>query len=240
MSDIDDLIGEEVPAPKRGPGRPRKNAAKPPAKKPPRTPAGLPGEEETLSMDIADVYGGVSAHWLSQVFGYDKNTIKKRLAKANLEVVGRRNGGQLYRIADAAQWLVKPKVDLTSYIKSLRPNDLPPMLNDNYWSAMLKRQKWEENAKDLWRTEDVLAVFGDVAFMIKTTSQLWVEEIDRHHTLTPEMRETLTQLVDNLLEQIHENLIEMPQSKKTPSSVAEEGAMPEGEKPQKPEDVDIV
>ena len=180
---------------------------------------------EPISMDIAEVYGGVSAHWLSQVFGHDKNTIKKKIAAANLEIVGKRNGGPLYRIADAAAVLVKPKVDLVAYVKSLRPNDLPPMLNDAYWSAMLKRQKWEENAGDLWRTEAVLEVFGDLALSFKTTVNLWVEEVDRQESLSPGQRKILTGLADKLLEQVYEVMVEAPRKKKTASTIIEEGGV---------------
>lgn len=177
--------------------------------------------DDPVSIHLADVYGGVSSSWLAQVFGHDKNTIAKKLAAAGIEVVGRRNGGPLYRIPDAAAYLVKPKVDLVSYIKSLRPNDLPPMLNDAYWAAMLKRQKWEENARELWRTEDVLAVFGDLAFSIKTTVNLWVEEVDRTQGLTPEQRLTITQLSDKLLEQVHELMVEAPKQRVTRPSISD-------------------
>ncbi|MCQ4311704.1 DUF1441 family protein [Pseudomonas stutzeri] len=176
---------------------------------------------------LADVYGGVSASWLAQVFGHDKNTIAKKLASAGCEVVGRRNGGPLYRIPDAAAYLVKPKVDLVSYIKTLRPNDLPPMLNDAYWGAMLKRQKFEENARDLWRTESVLKVFGNLAISFKTTANLWVEEVERIEGLTPEQRVLITQLTDRLLENVYQLMVEAPKNGNTLSSLMDDGAEPE-------------
>lgn len=232
--DDDDLIGGgEAPAPKKAPAKRQPKSTKP-AKEPPKDADG-----EIMSFDVADVYGGVSAAWLAQVFNADKNTIKKKLARGGCEPVGRgRGNAPLYAIHEAAAYLVKPKIDLITYIKSLRPNDLPPMLNEAYWSAMLKRQKWEENAKDLWRTEDVARILGDVAFLYKTTSQLWVEELDRHHGLTAEMRETLIQLVDTLLERIHEELTSLSQRQSTASSVAEEGAMPSDGNENKPQIVD--
>lgn len=219
----------DAPVVKRPPGRPRKVL---PAIPVPQQPAeDMPGGEESLgppSMDIADIYGGVTASWLAQMFGHDKNTIKKKLSAANLEVVGQNRGAPTYRLHEAAQYLVKPKVDLVAYVKSLRPNDLPPMLNEAYWSAMLKRQKWEENARDLWRTSDVLEVFGDLAISFKTTVNLWVEEVDRQESLSPEQRKIITTLCDKLLEQLHEQMIESPKKRKTVSSVFEDGAMPEG------------
>lgn len=226
---------------KRGPGRPRKSPAKTPAKKP-AAPAPeedlIGGEEpeapaapEKVSIDIAEIYGGVSSNWLATMFGHDKNTIKKKLAKANIEIVGRRNGGPLYRLADAAPYLVKPQVDLVEYIKGLRPNDLPPMLNDAYWSAMLKRQKWEENAKDLWRSEDVLEVLGDLNFQVRNTVNLWVEEVDRVDALSQKQRDVITKRADDLLSLFYKTLVELPAKRSTKASLAEEGAMPEGTHP---------
>lgn len=181
-----------------------------------------PEADDEVVIALSDVYGGVSSSWLAQVFGHDKNTIAKKLASAGIEVVGRRNGGPLFRIPDAAAYLVKPKVDLVSYIKSLRPNDLPPMLNDAYWSAMIKRQKWEENAGELWRTADVLEVFGDLAIMFKTTVNLWVEEVERLQGLTVDQRRVLTTQSDKLLEQVYELMVEAPARRKTTSVIVEE------------------
>lgn len=210
---------------KRGPGRPRKAAKTKPEED---DLIGGVEPEEKIRLDPAEVYGGVSANWLATMFGADKNTIKKKLAVSGIEIVGRRNGGPLYRLSDAAAYLVKPKVDLVAYIKSLRPNDLPPMLNEAYWSAMLKRQKWEENAGDLWRTEDVLEVLGDLNFQVRNTVNLWVEEVDRLDPLTDKQREIIVKQADRLLELFYNMLVELPGQRRTASSLAEEGAIPEG------------
>lgn len=186
-----------------------------------------PDEPEPVSLDLSLCYGGVSCSWLAQMFGADKNTIKKKLAQAGIEVVGQRNGGPLYRLPDAAPYLVKPKVDLVAYIKSLRPNDLPPMLNEAYWSAMIKRQKWEENAGDLWRTADVLDVLGSLNTTIRDRVRLWADEVEREGALTQAQREALLRQSDNLLLAVHKALVDMPKSGNTPSSIAEEGAIPE-------------
>lgn len=177
--------------------------------------------DEGFDHDITTVLGGVSAYWLGQVFGHDKNTIKRKLGSSGCKVYRRRGKTPLYLIKDAAQYLVTPKVDIESYIKSLRPVDMPPSLNKDFWAAALARQKWEENAKQLWRTADVLEVFGDTALHIKSTVTLWVEELDRAHGLTAEQRETIQQLSDNLLEQVHDMMVTSPARGNTPSSAAE-------------------
>lgn len=203
-----------------------------PPPEPPEEPTGPSAAEsmargETFDQDLSTIFAGVSSHWLGTVFGMDPLTVKKKLGKAGVPVMGKRKGGNLYALKDAAQYLIKPRVDLQEYIKGLRPNDLPPMLNDAYWRAMIQRQKWEENAGDLWRTDDVLAVFGELAMSIKSQVSLWVEELDRVHGLSPDMRTQVTQMSDNLLQQIHEIMVEAPTRKRTVSSIYEEGVLPD-------------
>ena len=216
-----------VPGKKRGPYKPRapKSSAQSTDDLLGAPPKSAVDEEPTLDgLDLAQVYGGVSAAWLGHVFGMDKNTIKKKLAKC--EVAGKNRGTPLYRIKDAAAWLVPPKVDLMTYIKSLRPQDMPPQLNDSYWSAMGRRQKVLADAKELWRTPDVLDVFGSAAIKIKSTVQLWVDEVDRVHGLSDEQRTMLTRMADGLLSDIHEIFVTAPRERSTFSTITEHEAPP--------------
>lgn len=219
-----------VPGKKRGPYKPR--APKTSAQSTDDLEGALPqsptDDEPTLDgLDLAQVYGGVSAAWLGHVFGMDKNTIKKKLAKC--EVAGKNRGTPLYRIKDAAAWLVPPKVDLMTYIKGLRPQDMPPQLNDAYWSAMGRRQKVLADAKELWRTPDVLQVFGEAAIKIKSTVTLWTDEVERVHGLTDEQRQMLTRMADGLLEDIHQIFVTAPSERSTYSTITEHEPAPQPE-----------
>lgn len=197
---------------KRGPGRPRK---------PPRVESSAQsGDDPALDgLDLGVVHGGVSAAWLGHVFGHDKNTIKKKLSQC--EIAGRNRGTPLYRIKDAAAWLVPPKVDIMTYIKGLRPQDLPPVLNDAYWGAMRKRQAVLKEAGDTWATDDVLKVFGTAALRIKSSVQLWVDELERVHGLSDEQRRILVQMSDGLLEDVYEIFVTAPKEGRTPSTLIE-------------------
>lgn len=200
-------------------GRPRKDAVQDDDL------LGVPAPPEDSNAPIAKapdlglVIGGVSAAWLGHVFGMDKNTVKKRLAKC--PVAGMNRGTPHYLIKEAAAYLVNPKVDVEEYIRSLRPQDLPPHLNDTYWSALGKRQKVLADAKETWNTDDVLAVFGRVNMRIKSTVMLWVDEVDRVHGLTDEQREMLTRMADGLLEDIHELYVTEPSRGRTRSTIQE-------------------
>lgn len=122
----------------RPPGRPRKT---PPAEQPEEDLlGGAPRMDSPLldGLDLGQVAGGVSAAWLGHVFEHDKNTIKKKLARCPISGMNRRT--PLYRIKDAAEWLVKPKVDIMTYLKGLRQQDVPIQMNKDYWAAMRTRQ----------------------------------------------------------------------------------------------------
>lgn len=202
----------------RGPGRPRKTAA-------PDELLGVPAPADGSAVPIAKapdlglVAGGVSAAWLGHVFGMDKNTVKKRLA--NCPVAGMNRGTPHYLIKEAAAYLVNPKVDIEEYIRSVRPQDLPPHLNDTYWSALGKRQKVLADARETWNTDDVLAVFGRVNIKIKSTVQLWVDEVERVHGLSDEQRQMLTRMADGLLEDVHEMYVTEPTRHRTRSTIKE-------------------
>lgn len=208
----------------RPPGRPRKQPISSASRDDDLIGGGAPTAPQNDSpaldgLDLGVVYGGVSAAWLGHVFGMDKNTIKKKLAKC--EVAGRNGQTPLYRIKDAAAWLIPPKVDIGTWIKGQRPRDLPPELNDAYWAAMGKRQKVLKEAGDTWNTADVLAVFGAAAIKIKTTVQLWVDEVERVKGLTDEQRKMLVQMSDGLLEEIHEIYVTAPAKGHTRSTITE-------------------
>lgn len=193
---------------KRGPGRPRKVVS-----------SAIGGDPALDGLDLGLVHGGVSAAWLGHVFGHDKNTIKKKLEKC--EPCGSNRGTPLYRIKDAAAWLVPPKVDIMTYIKGMRPQDMPPVLNDAYWSAMRKRQVVLKEAGDTWATADVLRVFGEGALRIKSTVQLWVDELERVHGLTEEQRRILVQMSDGLLEDVYQIFVTAPKESRTRSTLSE-------------------
>lgn len=185
----------------------------------------LPGPAEgstnpiSKAPDLALVAGGVSAAWLGHVFGMDKNTVKKRLAKC--PVAGMNRSTPHYLIPVAAAYLVNPKVDIEEYIRSVRAQDLPAHLNDTYWSALGKRQKVLADAGDTWDTADVLAVFGRANIQIKSTVQLWVDEVERVQGLTDEQRAMLIRMSDGLLEDIHEIYVTEPEKCRTRSTIKE-------------------
>ena len=163
---------------------------------------------------------GVSVYWLSTVFRMSQQAVRRRLADCP-PMKGGRGGSLLYDIREAAAYLVEPKLDMERFLSQMNASDLPPTLQKEVWDAKLKRQTFEERAKDLWRTEDVMATYADTFATIKTTVQLWPDEVERAKGLTNEQRTEMVRLSDLLLDAIYESLCKQAQDKRTPSSIEE-------------------
>ncbi len=184
-----------------------------------KTEAVAPVNDDISVLGIADVQHGVSIGTLSQIFGMDPTTIRKRLR--DCPAILRRKAGYLYDMKVAAQYLVTPVFDIEEYMKTMRPADLPTHLQEAYWSAMRKKQQWEVDARRLWLTEDVVRKFGEVFQHIKFAMQLWPDNVERAIGITPEQRTLLIGMGDALQKEIHEKLIGMQHADSTPSSLGE-------------------
>lgn len=168
---------------------------------------------------IQDVHGGVTVSWLAEAFHMNPATVKRRLA--DCPPLHRRKAGYVYELKQAAQYLVKPTVNVEQYIAQMKSTDLPANLQQSYWDAALKRQKWMENAGDLWRTADVMGVFALVFKSVKAQCQLFSDTVERTSGLTREQRVILEQLVDALQNDIYVAVKEFASSRSTPSQINE-------------------
>lgn len=169
--------------------------------------------------DIGDVANGVTATWLASALGSSIGTVRVRLAKCRSRKVG---SLIVYDLKEAMEFLVKPQIDIAKYLKDLKKDDLPEVLRESYWSALLKRQQWEVNAKELWHTEDVSTVLGDTFQAIKFAIQLWVDDMERETSITPAQYAFLVKKTDALQALIHKSLVSAFAEKATPSSAGKE------------------
>lgn len=170
--------------------------------------AGAPILRSDEVKQIRDIPHGVSISWLCTVFRVDRRTAQLRLAKCpTMRVAGDRRV-TLYDVATAAPYLVTPNLTSEEFLRVLNRTDLPNGLQVQFWDAMLKRQKWEENAGQLWPTGRVLDVLGQTFQTMKFAMQLWVETLEREAEVTPEQRAALTRMVDALQQEIYSGLVE--------------------------------
>lgn len=213
------MTEQKMPA-KRGPKGPRKPAYVP-------VPDAPPVDREALAdlptSALTDIFSGLSVSALAAIFKQDKKTVSRKLA--NITPIGKKRGFPVYDVAEAAAWLIKPKIDIEKYMMSLRPMDLPPWLQRDFWDAMNKRQKWEEGAADLWRTDKIVEFLAEVLRNIKNTVMLWNEGLEREDSLSDEQRGYYRQMTDGLLDDLYQALLKMTDEAEFPqyeSMIAEQ------------------
>jgi hypothetical protein len=162
----------------------------------------------------------VSISFLADVLMKDRKSVTKRLA--NLTPMGYHRGNiPLYDFRQAMGYLVTPKMDAAEAIRKMGADDLPIGLQKDVWDARLKQQKWMEQAGELWRTEAVLEVLGEAFQRLKTTTQLWIDQLSESHALPADVRKDLTAMVDGLQQDLHATLVEMPKERATTNQLAE-------------------
>lgn len=169
--------------------------------------------------DVTALHAGVTVSWLAQAFRMDPKTVKFRLAKC--PVLKAHQRGYIYEFKVAVAYLIPPQVDIAEYLQTVKIKDLPTRIQAEYWQAMRARQIWEREAGNLWRTEDVLAKFGEVFGILKSTTQLWGEDMERSVILSIEQRDFLRERIDSLLDDLYGKLTTLPEQSATASSLAE-------------------
>lgn len=162
---------------------------------------------------------GVSVSFLAKTFRMAPQTVREKLARCEPTEESAKGGAvrknYRYDLATAASYLVTPKLTPEQFLSAVKRADLPPAFQQQFWDAQLKRQKWEEQAGQLWRTEKVQEVLGTAFQNMKFTMQLWVDALERETGLTEKQREVLIRLVDGLQQDTYDSLVKMAETKHT-------------------------
>lgn len=206
MRDIEDLAGTSP----RKRGRPRKNAFTSAISRMKPVPVEAPEPDEPeVDLSYRSVYEvkqGVPTKWLSHVFGVSRHHVEKRLANLRPVDTGL-SGNPLYAVAEAAAYLVEPKVDLKDFLDSVKDSDLPDDLRLKLWTARRARNKVLEEEGELWRSAVVMEKFSEVLLAIREKLQLIPEQIERMSGITPEQYKLIRGVVDGVQEEMYQAAI---------------------------------
>lgn len=163
------------------------------------------GENTGLHKRRAEIASGLPVTELAKLFRTNILNVRRKLA--GVKPIGDRAGDPVYDICDAAQMLVKPNIDIAEYIKTMRPNDVPAALQKQFWDAQLGRQKFEENAGHLWRTEKVQLAMADLLKIVRQQLQLLADTVERETSLTPEQRAVINRIADDVQDSTYKKMV---------------------------------
>lgn len=157
-----------------------------------------------------ELLDGLSVNQLAKLFGLDRRTVSNRLQQAGAQAssTARRQGYKLYKVCDVAEILIEPyatPANLRDQVTVLKHSGN----HKDYWDAMLKRQKFLLENKDLWRTERVIEVFSEVFKQFRETCVVFSDNIEHESDLPPEIIDKTKKFIDALLIEIREKLLVM-------------------------------
>lgn len=159
-------------------------------------------DDETKAL----LFEGASISQLGRLFGMDNRTVASKIHA--IDPVGRRAGNPIYAVKDAAPYLVETQLDINdievviAYVRKLNHTNLPKMLTKEFWAAMTAKQKFEENAGDLWRTDKVVEVYSDLVKAIRMPLVLSLDSIQSEVELSERQQKIMTAIIDKLLEDL--------------------------------------
>ena len=120
---------------------------------------------------------------------------------------GTRRNVDVYHIRDAANALVKANDDdIIRIIRQMGPKDLPPKLQNAFWDGQIKKLKFEEHAKDLWKTGAVVEILVEVFKSFNMSVKLFVDVTEREQGLTEGQRQSITRMCDEMMRDIRNAL----------------------------------
>jgi hypothetical protein len=154
-----------------------------------------------------EITQAVSASTLATIFGSSTERVRERIG--HLRPVAEYKGSPLYRIRDAAPFLVRPAgIDVEEIVRGLKPAQLPTALQKEFWGAQISRQKFEAEAGHLWRTEKIRDAVGEIFKVIRQRVMQFSDTVERQTGLTVAQRRLVQELSDGLLEEMHTAIVE--------------------------------
>jgi UDP:flavonoid glycosyltransferase YjiC (YdhE family) len=155
------------------------------------------------------IYQGASVNQLADLFRMKTPDVLRRLGDLKPIGVGRQNN-PIYDVAQAAARLIRIPVTaemIDGYMRRVNARDLPPILNKIYWEGLMVRERYREQAGELWHTEDVARVASD-AFQSLRMSVLLIPDALRDGTDLSERQFTMVQeILDKALEESRVRLV---------------------------------
>lgn len=166
----------------------------------------LDGEEGHARTFMPWLMQGLPVSTLARLFRLERDTIRRKIA--DLKPIGERKGVPLYNIADVAERVVTPKVDLEAYLKKLRPQDMPQAIQKSFWDAQNGRLKFMQDAGHLWRTERVQQTIAELFKIVRQRTLLFADTVERQTSLTEDQRRVIQAMADGLLDDMHAAIVE--------------------------------
>lgn len=152
------------------------------------------------------IYNGCNLSELSKLFRMDHRNLVEKLH--GVPPSGKRGKANTWRVHEVAPYLVRPIFDIEEYIKRMHPSELPKMLTKEFWAGQRSRQEYLLKAGDLWPTDQVVEVVGELFKLVKMSATLAADAVERQVEMTPRQRTIVINIMDGMLRDLRQAIIE--------------------------------
>lgn len=157
---------------------------------------GSAGADETT---LGAIFDGVNATQLTVLFKLDARTVARKIFESRVSPIAKKGQSDLYAIHEIAPFLCKPAFDVETAIKKMSFRDLPKDLAKEFWAGQRTKQDFEEKAGLLWRTEKVVGEVGELMKLVKMSTLLMLDGVERQTELSERQRDIIKSLSHGML-----------------------------------------
>lgn len=180
------------------------------ARKPKGDDVGRPGRPRKAQNEVTSDLISTGCATMAQIaalFRTDAKTLPQRLKLVPSEGKNR-NGYNIYDIRKAASYIVTPGYEIEEFIRQMSPQELPPLLQKEFWNGQNARLKHERELGNLWPTEDVAEFAGVLMSTARMALLLVADDVDREESLTDGQKQIIRRIMDGLITSLKEKLTE--------------------------------
>jgi hypothetical protein len=141
---------------------------------------------------------------LAQLFETDAKTLPRRMKTVLPR--GTRKGNKVYSIREAAQFIVTPGYEIEEFIRQMSPQELPPLLQKEFWNGQRARLEYETKMGMHWPTPEVISFVGELANTIRMTLLLVADDVNREQSLTDGQRKVFQRITDGAIARLKQEI----------------------------------
>lgn len=155
--------------------------------------------------EFQELLRGATVNQLAQLFEVDRREVTTRLR--NVDPVGFRGQSPIYRVSQVAEVVIFGERGGEALSEAQRRKQASQ--EKDFWDAQLKRQKFLEQAGDLWRTERVVEVMATIFKLFRESVVVFVDELEHESGLPLEQVQKAKGFADGLLVEMRGQLLDM-------------------------------
>ena len=136
----------------------------------------------------------------------DRRTVAKRLRDAGLPPAGKRNGSDVYQLADVALAILAPEVAASEGGGVVDPRDLPPKDRKDFYQSENERLKVETTMGALVPAVEVEAEMAELVKMTVQFIETLPDVLERKLSLSADQVIAVQERCDHIRQQLYDKI----------------------------------